>query len=89
MKKEPAHRSPCCPSCGRILVNRVVDYCLFCKQDLPAELCLSETEKKVLNDEQSELRKKQMKDAEQRRAELDRLTSIDGGAGDCDSKPLQ
>ena len=84
MKELPVKDVPNCRSCGRTLVNRLVDYCLFCEADLPLHLRLSREEKKALSEELSDLRKKQMEDAERRRTELDRITDLGGGTGGFD-----
>ncbi len=43
--------NPKCPGCGRVLVNRLVDQCLYCGAVLPVDLRLPEAEKQRLQNE--------------------------------------
>ena len=44
--------NPKCPYCGRILINRLTDVCLYCAKPLPPELRLSEDEKRRIKEEE-------------------------------------
>lgn len=60
--------NPKCPGCGRVLVNRLVDHCLYCETVLPIELRLPEAEKQRLRDET----RHQLEEDHQMRVEAER-----------------
>jgi len=37
-----------CPNCHHTIINQLVDYCLYCKKDLPKRVCLSDQQKHEL-----------------------------------------
>jgi predicted nucleic acid-binding Zn-ribbon protein len=47
-----ATMNPKCPYCGRTLINRLTDVCLYCAKQLPPELCLSDDEKRRIKEEE-------------------------------------
>ena len=46
-----SQESEVCPNCQKILMNRVFDRCLYCGENLPPSLCLSDAEKNILRDQ--------------------------------------
>jgi hypothetical protein len=47
-----ATMNPKCPYCGRTLINRLTDVCLYCAKRLPPQLCLSDDEKRRIKKEE-------------------------------------
>jgi hypothetical protein len=46
--------TPRCPGRERALVNRLVDYCLYCGEAIPVDLQLTDQEKAVIKDQQKD-----------------------------------
>ena len=60
-----------CPRCQRVLVNRLVDYCLYCGEAIPVEMQLTDQEKAMIMERQkdqieSERRLRKENEAEER-----------------------
>lgn len=63
--------NPKCPFCERVLVNRMVDRCLYCDRVLPEDLCLSEEDKRRLR--LASLRELEEKHQARRRKDIEEL----------------
>ena len=76
--------SPKCPRCQRVLVNRLVDYCLYCGEPIPVDMQLTDQEKAVINERQkdrieSKRRLRKENEAEERaNADRDDGTDVTG-----------
>lgn len=82
--------NPKCPHCGRSLVNRLVDRCLYCEGELPEPLRLSEPEKEALREEKRVAYKKSQERRKSREKDRSRWSLTDPHAMDSmDSVDIQ
>ena len=70
----------CCQACGREIVNRAVDRCLYCGESIPKELLFTEEE----IHENEEAYEEKIRGIEERRKRKKR-NNIEGSGGPFDS----
>jgi len=70
----------CCQACGREIVNRAVDRCLYCGESIPKDLQFTEEEIQV-NEEAYKEKIREIEDGRKRK----KRNSIEGSGGPFDS----
>ena len=71
-----------CGECDRALVNRLVDKCLYCGEELDEKMILSEAEKKRLREEETQKLLAERDARIKKERERDSGTTGSGGLGD-------
>jgi len=77
---------PKCPGCERVLINRLVNYCLYCGETIPEELQLTDQERAEVKEQQKEeleerRRLREEKEKEQEAEKRSKRRDSGGGLG--------